>query len=46
VNLDEAQIAERLRDWQQPAPRYGASSVLAKYARLVGSAAEGAVTSA
>jgi dihydroxy-acid dehydratase len=46
VDLDAAAIAERLRGWQQPAPRYGPSSVLAKYARLVGSAAEGAVTSA
>jgi dihydroxy-acid dehydratase len=46
VQLDPAAFAERLREWQQPAPRYGASSVLAKYARLVGSAAEGAVTSA
>ncbi len=46
VDLDAAAIAARLNDWQQPAPRYGASSVLAKYARLVGSAAEGAVTTA
>jgi dihydroxy-acid dehydratase len=46
VNLDDAAFAERLRDWVQPEPRYGGSSVLAKYARLVGSAAEGAVTSA
>ncbi len=46
VNLDDRAIAERLRAWKQPAPRYTASSVLAKYARLVGSAAEGAVTSA
>ena len=46
VDLDDTAIAERLRAWKQPAPRYTASSVLAKYARLVGSAAEGAVTSA
>jgi dihydroxy-acid dehydratase len=46
VDLDAATIAERLAAWRQPAPRYTASSVLAKYARLVGSAAEGAVTSA
>ena len=44
VDLDAATIAERMAVWRQPAPRYGASSVLAKYARLVGSAAEGAVT--
>jgi dihydroxy-acid dehydratase len=46
VDADDATIAERLRAWHEPAPRYGANSVLAKYARLVGSAAEGAVTSA
>ena len=46
VDLDAATIAERMAAWRQPAPRYGASSVLAKYARLVGSAAEGAVTTA
>src|SRR5919106_3001515 len=45
VELSDAALQERLRDWQPPAPRY-ASGVMAKYARLVGSAAEGAVTSA
>jgi dihydroxy-acid dehydratase len=44
VPADE--VARRLAAWQQPKPRYGSSSVLAKYARLVGSASEGAVTSA
>ena len=43
VELDDAEIAARLRDWQAPEPRY-ATGVMAKYSRLVGSAAEGAVT--
>ncbi|HTJ27424.1 MAG TPA: dihydroxy-acid dehydratase [Candidatus Limnocylindria bacterium] len=43
VDLTEAQIAERLRDWKQPKPRY-TDGVFAKYAALVSSAAEGAVT--
>jgi dihydroxy-acid dehydratase len=43
VDLTEAEIAERLRDWQQPKPRY-TDGVFAKYAALVSSAAEGAVT--
>ena len=45
VELEDAQIAARLRDWQAPEPRY-ATGVMAKYSRLVGSAAEGAVTTA
>jgi dihydroxy-acid dehydratase len=36
-------LAERRRRWTAPAPRY-ASGVLAKYAALVSSAAEGAIT--
>lgn len=44
VELDDAELRERLRDWAPPAPRY-TSGVMAKYARLVASAAEGAVTS-
>jgi dihydroxy-acid dehydratase len=36
-------IAARLRQWQRPAPRY-TRGVLAKYAKLVSSASEGAVT--
>jgi dihydroxy-acid dehydratase len=36
-------IARRLADWTPPAPRYP-GGVLAKYAALVGSASEGAVT--
>src|SRR6185436_167692 len=36
VELDDATIAERLKAWREPPPRY-ASGVMAKYARLVGS---------
>ena len=43
VELSEDELAARLRDWAPPAPRY-ASGVLAKYAALVSSASEGAVT--
>jgi dihydroxy-acid dehydratase len=43
VELEEAEIAARLAGWQPPAPRY-TSGVFAKYARLVSSAALGAVT--
>jgi dihydroxy-acid dehydratase len=44
VALTEAEIAERLRAWQPPPPRYP-SGVFAKYAALVSSASRGAVTS-
>ncbi len=44
VELSEDEIAARLRDWSPPPPRYP-SGVLAKYAALVSSASEGAVTS-
>lgn len=44
LEVDEATIADRLRGWTSPEPRY-TSGVIAKYAKLVGSAAEGAVTS-
>jgi dihydroxy-acid dehydratase len=43
VELTADQIAERLRAWQAPAPRY-TKGVMAKYARMVSSASEGAVT--
>jgi dihydroxy-acid dehydratase len=43
VALDEATIAERMAGWQKPAPKY-TSGVFAKYAALVSSASEGAVT--
>ena len=45
VEVDEAEMAERMRGWEAPAPRF-ATGVMAKYRRLVGSAAEGAVTTA
>ena len=43
LEVDEAELARRRAAWKPPAPRY-TSGVLAKYARLVGSAALGAVT--
>ncbi|MEH6824116.1 MAG: dihydroxy-acid dehydratase [Motiliproteus sp.] len=43
LHLEEGQIQQRLANWQRPEPRYR-SGVLAKYARLVSSASEGAVT--
>ena len=45
MEVDAAEIAERMRGWEAPAPRF-ATGVMAKYCRLVGSAAEGAVTTA
>ena len=43
IELSEDEIKKRLAEWQPPKPRY-ASGVMAKYARQVSSAAEGAVT--
>jgi dihydroxy-acid dehydratase len=43
VELSDDEIAARLTDWQPPKPHYE-SGVLAKYAALVSSASEGAVT--
>lgn len=43
VELSDDEIAARLRDWTPPPPRYTAG-VFAKYAALVSSASEGAVT--
>jgi dihydroxy-acid dehydratase len=43
VELADAEIAARLAQWRPPAPRYE-TGVMAKYARLVSSAALGAVT--
>jgi dihydroxy-acid dehydratase len=40
--VDEAELARRKQGWAPPAPRY-TRGVLAKYARLVGSAAQGAI---
>jgi dihydroxy-acid dehydratase len=42
--VDEAELAKRRAAWKPPAPRYE-SGALAKYARLVSSASQGAVTS-
>jgi len=43
LNVDGATLEQRRSDWKQPAVRYP-RGVLAKFARLVGSAAQGAVT--
>jgi dihydroxy-acid dehydratase len=43
AELTDAQIKERLATWTAPAPRYQ-TGVMAKYARMVSSAAVGAVT--
>jgi dihydroxy-acid dehydratase len=44
VELSEDEIKSRLAQWKPPAPRY-TTGVMAKYARHVSSASEGAVTS-
>jgi dihydroxy-acid dehydratase len=43
VELSDGEIRQRLSQWKPPAPRYE-TGVMAKYARLVSSAALGAVT--
>ncbi len=43
VEVSAAELKRRLRTWKAPAPRYK-SGVMAKYARVVSSASEGAVT--
>lgn len=43
LHLSDEEIAARLEKWQKPAPRY-TRGLLAKYARVVSSASEGAVT--
>jgi dihydroxy-acid dehydratase len=43
VELDERTLAGRLAGWTPPPPRY-TTGVMAKYARLVSSASQGAVT--
>ncbi len=45
LELSDAEIRSRLAAWRPPAPRY-TRGVLAKYARLVNSASQGAVTDA
>jgi dihydroxy-acid dehydratase len=44
LELSQDEISLRLRQWKPPVPRY-TSGVMAKYARHVSSASEGAVTS-
>jgi dihydroxy-acid dehydratase len=44
LDVPDTQIANRLLDWKAPSPKYR-TGVFAKYVALVGSAAEGAVTS-
>ncbi len=44
LQVDTQELARRRAEWREPAPHY-TSGVFAKYARLVSSAAEGAVTS-
>jgi len=44
VNLSDREINSRLASWKPPQPAY-TTGALAKYAKLVGSAAQGAVTS-
>jgi dihydroxy-acid dehydratase len=41
--INDSAIAKRLSNWKQPTPRYK-KGVLAKYAKLVHSASEGAIT--
>src|SRR2546421_2143612 len=43
AELSDAEFTARLANWQRPAPHY-TSGVFAKYAALVSSAAEGAIT--
>ncbi len=43
LHISEDVITQRLKNWQQPKPKY-TRGVLAKYAKLVNSASQGAVT--
>jgi dihydroxy-acid dehydratase len=43
LNVPEAELRERMKAWQSPAPHY-TSGVFAKYTAMVGSASQGAVT--
>ena len=43
VEVSAQEIAQRLTRWTPPPPRY-TNGVMAKYARMVSSASEGAVT--
>jgi dihydroxy-acid dehydratase len=44
IELPAEEIGYRLANWEAPAPRY-TTGVFAKYAKLVGSASQGAITS-
>ncbi len=44
IEVSEAELLQRLRDWTPPPPRYRYGA-LAKYAAMVGSASRGALTS-
>ena len=44
VDLSDDEIAARLRAWQAPTPSYKKGTVIAKYAKLVASASDGAIT--
>lgn len=43
VDVPEEELKDRLKDWTEPEPRYS-TGVMAKYAALVSSASEGAIT--
>jgi dihydroxy-acid dehydratase len=43
VNISAGDLKSRLQEWQSPLPNYE-TGVMAKYAKLVGSASKGAVT--
>ena len=43
LGIADGELRRRLADWAPPAPAF-TSGVMAKYARLVSSASEGAVT--
>jgi dihydroxy-acid dehydratase len=45
LDVDDATVAERRRQWQPPSPRY-TRGLLAKYMRLVSTASLGAITDA
>jgi dihydroxy-acid dehydratase len=44
LQVDELELERRRAEWTQPEPRY-TTGALAKYAKLVGSASQGAITS-
>ena len=43
LEISEGELAERKKHWRAPEPRYK-KGVMAKYARSVSSASEGAIT--